>query len=71
MPNVIADTSPIQYLYARLLDIKFTGTLGILLKAKQKGYLSRIEPILNQLELLKFRLDAATRSYVLKLADEG
>jgi predicted nucleic acid-binding protein len=57
--------------YARLLGIKLTGTLGILLKAKQNGYLSRIEPILNQLELLKFRLDAATRSSVLKLAGEG
>lgn len=57
--------------YARFLGIKFTGTLGILLKAKQNGYLSRIEPILNQLELLKFRLDTATRSSVLKLAGEG
>jgi predicted nucleic acid-binding protein len=57
--------------YARLLGIKFTGTLGILLKAKQNGYLSRIEPILNQLELLRFRLDAATRGSVLKLAGEG
>ena len=113
MPNVIADTSPIQYLYqtnlldwfpvtdlgkgekevlalaieipdflallddglarryANLLGIKLTGTMGILLKAKQNGYLQRIEPILNQLELLKFRLDATTRTSVLKLAGEG
>jgi predicted nucleic acid-binding protein len=129
MPNVIADTSPIQYLYqtnlldwfpltdlgkgekevlalaieipdflallddglarryANLLGIKLTRTMGILLKAKQNGYLHRIEPILNQrldfarrwpfglaqgqLELLKFRLDATTRTSVLKLAGEG
>jgi hypothetical protein len=61
--------------------------MGILLKAKQNGYLQRIEPILNQrldfarcwpfglaqgqLELLKFRLDATTRTSVLKLAGEG
>lgn len=56
--------------YARLLGINFTGTLGILLKAKQNSYLSRIEPILNQLESLKFRLDTATRTSVLKLAGE-
>jgi predicted nucleic acid-binding protein len=56
--------------YARLLGINFTGTLGILLKAKQNSYLSHIEPILNQLESLKFRLDAATRTSVLKLAGE-
>ncbi|NJL83889.1 MAG: DUF3368 domain-containing protein [Chloroflexaceae bacterium] len=56
--------------YARFLNIKFTGTLGILLKAKQSGYLSLIEPILSQLELLKFRLDTATRNHILELAGE-
>jgi predicted nucleic acid-binding protein len=45
--------------------------MGILLKAKQNGYLHRIEPILNQLELLNFRLDATTCTSVLKLAGEG
>ncbi|MCA2640677.1 MULTISPECIES: DUF3368 domain-containing protein [unclassified Microcystis] len=57
--------------YANLLGIKLTGTMGILLKAKQNCYLHRIEPILNQLELLNFRLDATTRTSVLKLAGEG
>lgn len=30
--------------YARLLNVSFTGTLGVLLKAKQKGYLAEVTP---------------------------
>ena len=56
--------------YAKLLELPFTGTLGVLLKAKQSGYIENIAPILKQLEAHKFRLDAATRTAVLKLAGE-
>lgn len=56
--------------HARLLGVKMTGTLGILLKAKQKGYLQRIDTVLDHLEELGFHLDAKTRSVVLKLAEE-
>lgn len=56
--------------YAKLLGINLTGTLGILLKAKQQGYLSEIAPILNQLNALNFRLSLSTRNFVLKLAGE-
>lgn len=38
--------------YARILSISFTGTLGVLLKAKQAGYLSAVKPILDQLDAL-------------------
>jgi predicted nucleic acid-binding protein len=47
-----------------------TGTLGVLLKAKQTGHLKAVEPALDHLEALGFYLDAATRSAVLKLAQE-
>jgi uncharacterized protein len=56
--------------YARLLGIRFTGTLGILLKAKTTGRLPLVEPVLDQLDSLGFRLDARTRAAVLKLAAE-
>jgi len=56
--------------YARFLGIEFTGTLGILLKAKRSGYLASVAPILDQLEALRFRLDPSTRATVLKLAGE-
>ncbi|MGE0103316.1 MAG: DUF3368 domain-containing protein [Blastocatellales bacterium] len=56
--------------HARLLGLTFTGTLGILLKAKHTGHLIAIEPVLEQLQVSGFFLDAATRASVLKLARE-
>ena len=56
--------------YAKQFDIKVTGTLGILLKAKQLGYLDSLAPVLNQLESLGFHLASSTRMNVLQLAEE-
>jgi predicted nucleic acid-binding protein len=56
--------------YARLLGIPFTGTLGVLLKAKSAGHLALISPVLDRLEALRFRFDSATRAAVLRLANE-
>lgn len=56
---------------AQRLELTMTGTLGLLLKGKQSGRIDRLEPLLNQLEDLRFRLDTATRALVLKLAGEG
>jgi predicted nucleic acid-binding protein len=55
---------------ARRLDLTLTGTLGLLLKAKQAGRIARLEPLLDRLETLNFRLDQATRVSVLSLAGE-
>ncbi|NJP08689.1 MAG: DUF3368 domain-containing protein [Leptolyngbyaceae cyanobacterium RU_5_1] len=57
--------------YARSLEVRFTGTLGVLLKAKQSGYLTAVMPILDQLDNLGFRLDLSTRATVLRLAEES
>ncbi|MBO0798115.1 MAG: DUF3368 domain-containing protein [Blastocatellia bacterium] len=56
--------------HAQLLKIKITGTLGVLLKAKQTGHLKAVEPALVRLEALGFFLDVVTRSAILKLAQE-
>jgi uncharacterized protein len=56
--------------YANLLGLQLTGTLGIILKGKQQGYLPEIAPILDQLNALQFRLSSSTRDAVLKLAGE-
>lgn len=56
--------------HARLLRVTFTGTLGVLLRAKQLGRLPAVAPILAQLESLRFRLDPITRANVLQLASE-
>jgi hypothetical protein len=57
--------------YARQLNIVFTGTLGVILRAKQSGYIEAVAPVLEQLDTLRFRLDAATRAAVLRLAEES
>ena len=56
--------------YARQLNVTFTGTLGVLLKAKQLGHIDAIAPVLDQLDALRFRLDKATRAAVMRLANE-
>ena len=56
--------------YARLLRISFTGTLGVLLRAKHNGQLAAVAPVMDQLDLLGFRLDPKTCESVLSLARE-
>ncbi|MFL6233097.1 MAG: DUF3368 domain-containing protein [Thermoanaerobaculia bacterium] len=55
---------------ARRLDLTLTGTLGLLLKAKQAGRIARLQSLLDRLETLQFRLDPETRLSVLRLAGE-
>ena len=57
--------------YARLAGIRFTGTCGVLLRAKQRGLLPALAPLLDHLGRLGFRLDAGTRANLLKLAGEA
>ncbi len=56
--------------YPRDLGIKITGTIRVLLKAKQTGYLELIKPISEELIMLGFYLDKTTHYTVLKLANE-
>jgi uncharacterized protein len=85
MPEVITDTSSLATtipdslvilddalarVYAQQLNIPITGTLGVLLKGKQSGYVDAIAPLLDELNALNFRLASATRAAVLKLANE-
>jgi len=55
---------------AKHLNLRVTGTLGVLLKAKNLGCLGSLRPLLDRLEALRFRPDPATRAAVLKLAGE-
>jgi len=57
--------------HAFFIGIRFTGTLGILLKAKEKGLLDALTPVLDLLDNLQFRLDPKTRKTVLNLAKES
>lgn len=55
---------------AERLGIAFTGTLGVLLRAKAAGHLTSIAPVVHELEERGFRLARETRSAILELAGE-
>lgn len=56
--------------YARLLNLRLTGTLGVLVTAKREGLLPAVAPVLDRLQELRFRVDLETRQAVLRLAGE-
>lgn len=56
--------------YAEILRVRFTGTAGVLVKAKQEGLLRAVAPVLDRLAALRFRLDTQTRAAVLRQAGE-
>ncbi len=56
---------------ALALGVRLTGTLGVLLSAKEAGFLSSVGPVLNQLHSLGFRIAPATRAAVLEKAGEA
>jgi len=41
---------------AQKLNLVFTGTLGVISKAKEKGYLTQIKPIIEQILATNFRI---------------
>jgi predicted nucleic acid-binding protein len=56
--------------YARLLKLPFTGTLGVLVKAKQVGLVPAIRPLLDGLDRLGFWVTSEVRAKALALAGE-
>ena len=56
--------------YACAAGLEITGTLGILVLAKERGIIGAIRPVLERLQELEFRLDAKTREKVLGMAEE-
>jgi uncharacterized protein len=57
---------------AENLGIKIVGLLGSLLKAKEKGYLQTIAPILEKLSTQAgFHINPQLKAHVLKLANEN
>ena len=55
---------------AESLGLPLTGTLGLLLDAKNAGLIQRVAPFLDRLQQLRFRLAPNTRRAVLKMANE-
>ena len=55
---------------AKQLNIKFTGTLGVIVKAKQKGIILSVKPILNKLKDTNFRINSVIEKKILELSGE-
>ena len=56
--------------HASLVGVRFTGTLGILIKAKQGGMVPAVLLLLDRLVELGFRMDPTLRAEVIRLAGE-
>jgi predicted nucleic acid-binding protein len=68
-PLLILDDAKARKLAASL-NLDFTGTLGVLLKAKQLGVISGIKPLLEKIQQTNFRFSERILSDILKEADE-
>lgn len=56
--------------YAIAVGLEVTGTVGILLLAKERRLLDAVRPAMDRLQRLRFRLSAATYRRVIDLAGE-
>ena len=56
--------------FAETLNLRLTGTIGLLLDAKRAGLISAVAPLLDQLQELRFRLASHTRRAALRSAGE-
>ena len=55
---------------AKYLGIPVTGTLGVLIKAKQQGFINEIRPIISELKANGFYVSQQVEELVLKYAGE-
>lgn len=55
---------------AEQLNLTFTGTIGVIIKAKQKGIIPSIKPMLEKIKETNFRLSIALELQALKEAGE-
>jgi predicted nucleic acid-binding protein len=55
---------------AKKLRLKITGLLGILLKAKKRGKISKIKPLLEILDKENFRISAELKNEILIMGGE-
>ena len=55
---------------AERLHLKYSGTLGLLLQAKQAGLLTVLHPVVEKIRKTNFRFSEAVLDYLLKQAGE-
>jgi len=55
---------------AEILNLKFIGTIGLIIKAKLDGIIPSVKPLLQKIKLTNFRLSTDLEQYTLKEARE-
>ena len=55
---------------ASQLNLKFTGSLGVIHKAKQIGMIEHVKPIIDRLLLTDFRISEKIITEILRLNNE-
>ena len=55
---------------AEQLAVQLTGTFGVLLRAKRRGLVPAVRPLLERIRQTNFRFSAALEMEVLKQAEE-
>jgi predicted nucleic acid-binding protein len=55
---------------ARSLGIRITGTLGIILKAKEKNLIPSVKIVLSEMEKASFRISEDIKKEILRIAKE-
>lgn len=56
--------------HAKHANLKLTGTIGVLLKAKAKGLIAELKPLLNQLTNNKVWISESLKNVILRKAGE-
>ena len=67
---LILDDKKARMIAKEALDLKITGTLGILIKAKQQGLIPSLKEVLTKLEKSNFRISKVLQKEALKLVGE-
>jgi len=52
------------------LNLRFSGTLGLLLKAKEIGVIDKLKPIIEKIRKTNFRVSDATLQSILDIIKE-
>jgi len=55
---------------AEMLNLKFIGTIGLIIKAKLTGAVPSVKPLLHKIRQTNFRLSADMEQYAIKEAGE-
>jgi predicted nucleic acid-binding protein len=56
--------------FAAKLNIKYTGTLGLIVEAKQSGYIESVMPLISKIKETDFYITPAVEQKILRLAGE-